>query len=301
MNDDKKPSDTLSQRNRCQSRSLALVDMDTSEFVLHVEDMCISFVTDDPWSRQWFYSRLGGGRLHEEPVTRLLVHNLEQCMCFFDVGACLGYYTMIASKAVGIRGVVHAFELDKFNCSIIKKNLERNQCRNVKVHHIAVSDTLGTVEYIRGTDSRGTYSLNSGLKTLEDKTFMTVDSTSLDEFCATMNIIPDVIKIDVEGAELKVLNGMKKLLYTRDIKLFCEVHPEKLASFGHTEEQVIDKLHAFGMRVFEIAEFSRTHSKSIKLRLLERGTAIGTRSMLYAYRDKHSPQTILTDTWEVFL
>jgi protein-L-isoaspartate O-methyltransferase len=113
--------------------------MDTSEFVLQVEHICVSFVTDDPWARKWFHPRLGSGKLHEEPVVRLLIHNVKQGMCFFDVGACLGYYTVIASRAVGIHGVVHAFELDEFNCSILEMNLKRNDCRNVEVHHIAVS------------------------------------------------------------------------------------------------------------------------------------------------------------------
>lgn len=258
-----------------------------AEFVLQVEGISIAYATDDFYSKRWFYPRYEGGKIHEEPVVRLLLDNLKQGMCFFDIGAFNGYYTVIASKIVGAKGSVYAFEMDEINYSILKKNLERNKCENVEARRTAVSDTSGQIEYVQITDSiRGAgHHIKSQLPTPEYRTVISVDCVSLDEFCSRANVVPDVVKIDVEGAELKVLNGMEATLTSEHIKLFLEVHPERLRHFGHSIDQVVERLHAFQMEVFEIVGM-RKHGQRVTLRQVETADNITTNSMVYAYHRK---------------
>jgi FkbM family methyltransferase len=257
------------------------------EFVLKFKDIQVSFTTDDLYSRLWLYTSCRDGRVYEQPVTELLIRNLKKGMCFIDVGASLGYYTVIASKVVGTQGMVYAFELDEFNYSVLQKNLEINKCTNVKAYHTAVSDAKGKVRYVRETDSASPWHhLTYSYVVPKGNNIVTVDCISLDEFCTKANVIPNIVKIDVEGAELEVFNGMKRLLSYPGIKLFCEVHPRRLAHFGHTVKQVVDKLYESGMEVFEIMGV-RMHDPEAGLRSVkEKSANITTNTMLYAYHKK---------------
>lgn len=89
-------------------------NIDAVEVSLRVGSLQAYFVIDDYRSKQWFHAVGGNWNLHEEPVARLLIHSPGQGMCFFDVGAHFGYYSVIASKIVRAQGTVYAFELDEF-------------------------------------------------------------------------------------------------------------------------------------------------------------------------------------------
>ena len=254
------------------------------EFVFKFKDIQVSFTTDDLYSRLWFYISCCNGRVYEQPVLELIIDNLKKGMCFIDVGASLGYYTLIASKVVGTQGKVYAFELDEFNNSVLQKNLEINKCTNVKAYHTAVSDSIGKISYVRETDSASPWHhLNYSYIVPKCNNIATVDCISLDEFCDKANVTPNIVKIDVEGAELEVFNGMKNLLSYPGIKLFCEIHPRRLAHFGHTVKQVVDKLYESGMEVFEIMGM-RMYDPETGLRSVkEKHAKITTNTMLYAY------------------
>jgi len=256
---------------------------DVNELQYKVEDVQVTYAIDDPYSKKWFYLRCKNGRVHEEPATRLLIHDLKDGMCFIDIGAHIGYHTVIASKIVGEQGVVHAFEIDEFNYSLLKKNLEKSKVNNVKAHHIAISDSEDKIQYVRVIDSANPLNhLVYNNETQKNDDIVTVDGISLDEFCYKEKTTPDVIKLDVEGAEYKAIIGMKKLLSNPDIKLFCEIHPYQLSCFGHTVKQVLDIIKACGMEMFEILDM-RKYDRDIRLRpITDKDCEINGNTMIYA-------------------
>jgi len=259
------------------------------EFVFRVENIQVIFAIDDLYSKKWFYLGYRDGKVYERSATKLLINNLKKGMCFIDVGAHIGDYSIIASKVVGDQGRVYAFEIDEFNYSLLDKNVKINKINNVETHHMGISDKKGKIKYIRVSASGNPLNhLVFNNEKLKDKDVVSVDCISLDEFCSKENIKPDVIKIDVEGAELKVINGMEKLLRNPNVKIFCEIHPYQLTCFGNTVNQILDKLTALGLDIFKIQNIG-ANGPEIKLRPLGKGISdLSNNTIIYAYHNNNN-------------
>ena len=102
-------------------------------------------------------------------------------------------------------------------------------------------------------------------------------------------LVPDLIKIDVEGAEMKVLNGMKSVLENNNVKLFVEVHPiQLLFKFQSSANAVISMLIKNGYHVFEITNM-RGRGKNAGLIKLNQESQLMRNTMIYAYKKESSP------------
>jgi FkbM family methyltransferase len=125
--------------------------------------------------------------------------------CFLDVGANVGYYSLLASRLVGRAGRVIAFEPLPRNLTFLKRHLRMNGARNTILWEAAVSDAEGTMRFAEGTNPSGGKLAENGR--LQVRT-VTLDSLWQRGLFPT----PQVIKIDVEGAEAAVLRGAARLL-----------------------------------------------------------------------------------------
>jgi len=219
-------------------------------FDLTVGGETFTFTTRHSRSKLWFFPRYDGGRLHEAAVIRLLIKHLETARCFADIGACLGYYTCIAARFLP-HGTVYAFEMDDINCRILSENLTLNRCTNAQAVHTAISDTTGEVSY-DGSGRFTDFRILELSKTHRPVDLRSVKATTLDQFFKNVGVAPDIVKIDVEGAELKVLAGMADLIRCHHPKLVVEVHRDGLSSSGQSPRQVISVLEDAGYRVAEI-------------------------------------------------
>jgi FkbM family methyltransferase len=128
-------------------------------------------------------------------------------MSFWDIGAHAGFFTMLASRAVGASGAVHAFEPQPENRNRLVGTIGRNGVKNVYVHGFALSDRCGEA-VLHGHQASPAWSLVSQRS---EKDSVRVQCRTLDEV-AHLARKPHVIKIDVEGAELSVLRGGCRLL-----------------------------------------------------------------------------------------
>lgn len=141
---------------------------------------------------------------YERAQTRLMRALVPRGGTVVDVGAHTGYYTVLASNLVGPRGRVVSFEPHPRNAGFLRRHVELNGCENTVVEEAAVANVGGTSAFAAGSGS-GTGSLRADGP-------MEVRTVGLDAYCDRHELHPDVIKVDVEGAEARVLRGAKRVL-----------------------------------------------------------------------------------------
>jgi FkbM family methyltransferase len=263
----------------------------TTEYPLRIDGKSIVFSTVGPTANFFFTSSLAFGRVPERPVTSLILDDLRQARCFVDVGANLGYYSCLA-RAFMPKGEIHAFEMDRDNHALLELNLSLNPSEVEAVaNQVAVTDEPGEVTYdhLAGASSPvlSIYQhpdeiLNAyGLTGDEPVTTVTVPAVTLDGYFADRSLRPDVVKIDVEGAEYDVLRGMAGLLAEID-RMYVEIHPRMLATAGHEVADVL-KLLGEHFRLFAIPGH-RTQVKQASLEELNGSSQLTTNTMVLATR-----------------
>lgn len=210
--------------------------VELKEYTFTFNSIKILFDTADEYSHSWFYPRCRNGKIHEPAATSIFVNNINKNDCVLDIGAHLGYFTCISSF-LAPQGSVHAFEVDPKCIPLINKNIALNDFKNVTINNKAVSNKIG-IEKIPVYDKP-----SPALRISDNKRqFLEVPSVNVDSYIKSENIIPDFIKIDVEGAEWKVLNGMKETLKLKHLKLLVEVHVNFLKNNFDTDYKDILKL-----------------------------------------------------------
>lgn len=193
---------------------------------------------------------------YEPGTTRLFQETVKPGMVVVDIGAHVGYYTLLAAKQVGPTGKVYAFEPEPGNHTILLKNIGMNSYDNVVATPMAVSDQTGSSTlYITALDSGRHSVYHHGLP---EKGIATVETTTLDVFLESEGWPSiDLIKIDVEGAEVAVLDGMNQLMEKNsDLKLIVEFNPALLQNGGVAPIEFLERLASPGWSVKIIDEVS---------------------------------------------
>jgi FkbM family methyltransferase len=262
-------------------------------FEVKIQNHRIWLSIEDPYSKLWILQRFAGGKIHEKPVTLLLLDALKDSKCFVDCGANLGWYTCLASKLLP-DGIVYGFEMDDLNYNLLRKNVSINNCKNVAIYCVAVTDTSGWVSYRRasmGPNPRN--SLSSYVQDTEASEEISVEAISLDNFFRDKEVMPDLIKIDVEGAETKVLKGMKEIMKNNMPKLLIEVHPSHLLKMNSSKEEVLSILIKSGYEVLFIEEL-RKQSSSTKIRKLAKNSYLPDQGEVMLYACKDNQKSVVT-------
>ncbi|MCX7642882.1 MAG: FkbM family methyltransferase [Armatimonadetes bacterium] len=164
-------------------------------------------------------------RVHEPTVTKLLPGFVRLGDTVLDIGANIGYYTMLLSQLVGGRGTVIAVEPHPDNVRLLELNLRLNRVTNVKVMPVAVSDEVGTAEMFV-SDGSNWHSLHPTERTGQRK--IVVPTMTIDTIVAQLERSVDLIRMDIEGWETKALSGAEGTLKRDRPTLVVEVHPSYL-------------------------------------------------------------------------
>lgn len=160
----------------------------------------------------------------EPEVQKALEGLLRPGMIFYDVGANIGFFSLIGARLVGSGGRVYAFEVEPEAVGVLRENVERNGFTNVTVVEKAVWRETGTVLFARSNAQRtpdwgcGKISEEAGAVNS-----ISVPATTLGDFAAGAHA-PQVIKCDVEGAEAEVFNSARSLLQQHRPSVVCELH-----------------------------------------------------------------------------
>ena len=231
------------RRLRFKRQYQTLIDQFKGQAVFNVDFNGIhtKFSLKDPFSATFFATHFKNDIYERDGLSTFLSH-VDDNSIVFDVGANIGYFACIYGKYCN-RGKVYAFELGSENVTILKRNVELNSLTNIVIEHCAVSDSGGSV--LVQDSAVG----NAVLKIVNEKTksidSVQVKSITLDEYCVLNKVSPEFIKIDVEGAEMKVLRGMKNIL-SGSAKLLIEVHETDLKYFKSSKEEVLKYIQSFG-------------------------------------------------------
>ncbi len=190
---------------------------------------------------------------HEPETIQAFAALLAPGMTVIDLGANIGQYTLVAARRVGPRGRVYAFEPTPSLAEHARRNLELNGLDNATVHSVAVSDAPGrvTLHIIEA----GEPNMNSIVNGCSDPKGLEVPTVTLDGFAADQSLrAVDVIKMDIEGAELQALRGADTLLTGADPPvLVLELNPKTLAYSGHTPDDLLGLLAFYGYTFYPIA------------------------------------------------
>ena len=178
---------------------------------------------------------------------------LEPDMVVLDVGANIGYYSLIFATLVGKNGEVHAFEPTPVLSERIRLNLALNGLTQVRVNQVAVSDAVGTASlHISVEDPEA----NSLFKMEDRSGEIAVATNTLDAYLATNGLRKvNLIKIDCEGSELSVLRGTRTLLAANDgPMLLLECNAASLAACGASVMDLLDYLRRASYDCFALEQ-----------------------------------------------
>jgi len=184
--------------------------------------------------------------IHGTHDFNIIKNNVKDGDNVIDLGANIGYFTLILAKLVGPTGKVFAFEPDPRNLALLKKNVEYNNYKNVIIVPKAVSNVNDKCTLYTGQKTFGQNKIYKPKNTKIQK-FIPIDSETvrLDDFFKTNGLLDKIsfIKMDVEGAEFLALSGMKEILkLNKNIKIFTEAEISYLEDAGSSYDQFIDLL-----------------------------------------------------------
>lgn len=185
--------------------------------------------------------------VYEPLVTETFTRIVRKNSVVLDVGANIGYYTLIAAKLVAEKGRVFAFEPEPANFSLLEENVRLNGYKNVVLERKAVSNKTGKADlFIQG--KAGQHSICQ-----PSTSHVQVETVNLDNYFRDFGKEIDLVKIDVEGAEPLVIQGMSELLTkNRRLKIIMEFNPLALMQAGFTSNELFRPLFEHGFRAYDL-------------------------------------------------
>jgi len=212
------------------------------------------------------YARLG---IHEPITTHFIQEILKERDIFIDLGANIGYFSMLAARAVGAKGQVFSFEPEERNFKYLTRNKELNNYSQMKPLNMAVSNKKGRVKLyicpydtghhtIQQAEGITSYTTTTALSYEANKiSYIEIETITLDEFLTSEGVSRvDFIKMDVEGAELLALQGMDKTIKRNEnIKMIIEFFPLLLDKMESSPREFLRMLsEKYGFQLYEIAD-----------------------------------------------
>jgi FkbM family methyltransferase len=186
---------------------------------------------------------------YEKGITRLFHSLVKSGMTVVDIGAHIGYYTLLSAQIVGPKGKVFAFEPEPKNYDLLKKNVAENGYNNVTLVEKAVSNGSSIARLSVDLKDSG---MNYLANTINNS--ITVSTVSLDEFFDEAIVI-DFIKMDIEGFEEKALEGMQRILKKGNVKaIIAEFYPKLIKRNGFSPKILWDRLSALGLEIYQISD-----------------------------------------------
>lgn len=202
-------------------------------------------------------------RVREVDQTALLLENLQPGMKCLDLGANIGYYTLLSANQVGPSGKVFAFEPDYRNLPILKRNVSLNHFdQRVKIFESAIGHTNSRINFIHSNKTN-----LSHVNLAFDLAIKNVDLRSLVDLQPEIGLV-DTIRMDIEGFEVFVLS-IDNLNYLKNLQMnstiFFEVHPEKyIESNDYNFDATVETLIKSDFNDFSVVSSGKSYAEIYK-------------------------------------
>jgi FkbM family methyltransferase len=195
-------------------------------------------------------------RRYEPFETQIVLSTMKPGMVVYNIGANIGYYTLLTSDSVGKSGQIVAFEPAASNLELLNRTIAENGLTNVRVMPVAVGATDGVATLAFSASNSGDHQVVSHGR--GDRATTDVPLRSVDSLIAEGFPLPDAIIMDVQGSELDVLRGMEQLLRDPTLKtIFTEYWPGGLnARYQNGAKKFIERLEGAGF-AFELIDEKR--------------------------------------------
>ena len=188
----------------------------------------------------------------EEMLNRLYTSRKKRPI-FFDIGGNCGYYSLVAKDACS---EVHIFEPSKTSSKTIGLNLKLNQVNNATIHNFGLSNHNGPMKFYTysssGNDSLVRRNIPKNHELKASGSYM-VDVKTIDAIVPPLPL-PDLIKIDVEGAELFVLEGGEKMLEIKSPSMIIEYSSGTSQDAGYKRKDIAELLRSKGYTIYGLSE-----------------------------------------------
>jgi FkbM family methyltransferase len=196
---------------------------------------------------------LSVNKIYEPYETQLVLRIVKLNDIVVDIGANIGYYTLIFAKLVGREGKVIAFEPESHNFQLLKKNVTINGYSDiVRLEQKAVSNRDEKRKLYLDQKNLGGHRINESSYCSHDS-LQVIETISLDNYLANNSNHIDFVKMDIEGAEYLALEGMHSILrQSHSLRLMVAFHPPFIREYGYTPEQVIEFLRNNSFRIYFI-------------------------------------------------
>jgi FkbM family methyltransferase len=205
---------------------------------------------------------------------------LKQGGIMLDIGANIGWYTLVMAKECGLK--IYSFEPDPFNFSVLKKNIKNNQITGVEVFQNAIADRETKMKlHLYKSYNSGRHSLIDHGKTGK---FVEVDTITIDGFMEKHGLSAEPVelfKIDIEGFEMAAFRGAKETL-KRCRYIFSEFSPEIMLSIQEDPAGFTELFENLGYKAFNIS--GEDHAEPVDHQAL-RSMTTGVHNILWSRND----------------
>ena len=210
-------------------------------------------------------------KIYEPNQTEIVKKYVHEGDIVIDIGAHVGYYTLLMAQLVGENGKVYSFEPDPVNFQLLKKSVEINGFENVVLIQKAVSNITDKVKLFLGDDDSAINRIYDA-KLGDAKESIDVESVTIDEYFKENDELIDFIKIDSEGSEIKIINGMKQFLSrNQELVMMTEFFPFLIKKSGDEPNQYLKSLEKSGFSLYNILDKNEKTNKINSENFLESG------------------------------
>jgi FkbM family methyltransferase len=195
-------------------------------------------------------------KIWEPFETSLIIKIINKKEYFVDVGANIGYYSLLSSKLLKSGGMVYSFEPELKNIEIFKENIKENKVQNVVLFENACSNNDDPIYLTLSKNNLGDHRVSKN-KNLESKNIAPI---VLDDVYKKFNFIPDLVKIDTQGYEFNILSGSQSLLSQSNTKtiFIIEFWPKGLQDQNYSLSKLINLINKNYFSFFALFEENKT-------------------------------------------
>lgn len=209
----------------------------------------------DPQDQHLVPCTLMNFRAYETLETEFLKAITQDDGVILDIGANCGWYALaLARHCPSVR--IHAFEPIPHTFGILERNIRHNGLLNIEAHRLAFSNQEATLEFLYTPNCSGATSqvLAGQPGSRESLRKVACHATTLDSFCTQNALAPQIIKCDVEGAELMVIQGGEAMLAKHRPVILIELLRKWAKQFDYHPSEVVKRLASLGYQAYTLSE-----------------------------------------------